>query len=98
MYIDDDYNGGKKKLRMDVPNDQEFDGLSIGDKVKVNITGTVQSLEGPHDVPDYDYEPKRGEKRRMKRRPGNVCIEIDSDPEMGAIKDLNDMHLAEEVD
>lgn len=99
MYIEGPDGPGKKRcLHMDIPDEKAFEGLSIGDDVDVHISGKVTELRAPYMTEDYSYDPKKGEKRRMKKRPGSMGIEMDSDPNLTNIREINDALRAEDSD
>jgi hypothetical protein len=83
---------------MDIPDEDAFAGLSIGDDVDVHISGKVTELRAPYMTEDYDYEPKKGEKRKMKKRPGTMGIELDADPNVSNIRQINDALRSEDAD
>jgi hypothetical protein len=95
MYISKGYDDCKT-LNMDVPNDKFFDDVSIGDTVQVTVKGKVKGLDAPHEGPDYDIEPKAGQKRPMKVYPGRMTLEISEEPQAAKIRELNELLDSEE--
>jgi len=62
-----------REARIDIRTMKEGMNLSLGDKVKIELTGKVTSLRGPEESM---YKDLKG-KTQKNTYPGSMCIEVE---------------------
>jgi hypothetical protein len=87
-YIGDDEDG-RARMRVAVSDKALIAKISVGQQATFKIKGEVQSVTAPKMVTDYDkpYDYKKGTKRPMKEKPGEVTLRLDKgDPDIELLR------------